>query len=505
MSRLRLAFVLGSLGLFALSVHVLNGTAASAKDKKAGDSSAASDQSSTKSTKTKKKREVKKKKGEAESQDSGGGSSSSGTGNGGGTGSGGFPPGSGGGSGGGSGSSGSSSTSGAGNSTSTPNSPPNQNSSSNKSGSSGTNKGGQGPAAAPPPQQGPNPEIVKKVMDVQNRNHEGLIAQKGIVGTGTGLDEDGNVVLNVYISGADNPQIPAQIENVAVQQVLSGPLHLYQFPVPLRQTRMPRATPIGVTAFDDTDLSSSSCAAGTLGCRLKDNKGRVYALSNNHVFAGENLTMGTDINGNPVTPGVTPIVQPSPGDDLCVIGITTDQIGVLTAFVFVDTSGLPNVVDCAIAQTTKFLVNSSTLLDGYGVPTSTTVQAFLGQKVQKYGRTTGFTKGIVNALNVAFPIAYAKGTANFVKQISVIGDGFPSLGAPGDSGSLIVDLNRNPVGLLFAGGAGLTFGNPIDDVLTSLALELDGTIGFGTGNKLSIDSSPATAIGKDGRSLPNSP
>jgi len=268
---------------------------------------------------------------------------------------------------------------------------------------------------------------------------------------------------------------------------------------------LPRATPIGVTAFDDTDLSSSSCAAGTLGCRLKDNKGRVFALSNNHVFAGENLTQGTDINGNPVTPGLTPIVQPSPGDDVCVIGITTDQIGVLTAFVFVDTNGLDNVVDCAIAQTTKFLVNTSTLLDGYGVPTSTTVDAFLGQKVQKYGRTTGFTKGIVNALNVAFPIAYANGTANFVKQIQVVGDGFPSLGAPGDSGSLIVDLNRNPVGLLFAGGGGLTFGNPINDVLTSLAAELDGTAGFGSGNKLFVDSSPATAIGKDGRSEPNSP
>ena len=125
--------------------------------------------------------------------------------------------------------------------------------------------------------------------------------------------------------------------------------------------------------------------------------------------------------------------------------------------------------------------------------------------MQKYGRTSAFTKGFVSALNVAFPIAYANGTANFVGQIEVTGIGVPSFGIPGDSGSLVVDMGKNPAGLLFAGGAGLTFLNPIDDVLKQLGAQLDTTAGFGTGNVLTVDSSPATPIGKEGRANPDSP
>jgi hypothetical protein len=140
------------------------------------------------------------------------------------------------------------------------------------------------------------------------------------------------------------------------------------------------------------------------------------------------------------------------------------------------------------------------------VPTVDVVPAFLGQKVQKYGRTTGYTRGIVTALNVAFPIAYAGGTANFVGQIQVSGDGFPSLGAPGDSGSLVVDMNHNPVALLFAGGGGLTACNPIKDVLKSLATQLVKQAGAPGDTVLVVDGTvPVIPPGKEGRGNPDSP
>jgi hypothetical protein len=354
------------------------------------------------------------------------------------------------------------------------------------------------PAAPATVDQGPNPAAVKKVIDIQNRNHAALIAQKGIVGTGTGLDEDGNVVIRVYTSGADSPTIPKTIEGIPVVEILKGPIHLYQV-TPAYQKRTLRASPIGVSAFDD--VLPGGCAAGTLGCRLADNRGNVYALSNNHVFAGENLTQGG------VKLGITAVVQPSPLDDNCVVGITSDQLGVLTAYVPVDLSATgSNLVDCAIVKTSTTLVNTSTLPDGYGVPTSTVVPAFLGQKVQKYGRTSGYTKGVVTALNVAFPIAYANGVANFVGQIEVSGDaGFASLGAPGDSGSLVVDMDRNPVALLFAGGAGLTDCNPIADVLSQLAAVLVSQAGVPAGTVLKVDGSPPTLTGKEARGTPNTP
>ena len=84
------------------------------------------------------------------------------------------------------------------------------------------------------------------------------------------------------------------------------------------------------------------------------------------------------------------------------------------------------------------------------------------------GRTTGFTTGSINAVNVDVDVCYFPLTeticfpgyeAHYVNQFSVTTG--PSFSAPGDSGSLIVTQGWNqPVGLLFAGGDGLTIANP---------------------------------------------
>jgi hypothetical protein len=188
------------------------------------------------------------------------------------------------------------------------------------------------------------------------------------------------------------------------------------------------------------------------------------------------------------------IFQPGALDANCAIP-GTNRIGELYKFIPLDFSlNSQNVIDAAIMKTDKDLVNTTTLSDGYGVPRSDTVKAFLGQKVQKYGRTTGYTKGFVSAINVSFFIAYTPGVAFFVKQIGVTGDqgGLIPFGGPGDSGSLVVDMDRRPVALLFAGGGFpiiITQCNPIDDVLA--AFEIDG---------LAVDDSEATTIGKVGSS-----
>jgi hypothetical protein len=351
-------------------------------------------------------------------------------------------------------------------------------------------------------------------MDIQNRNHAAIAGQKGVVGTFTGLDEDGNVVIKVYTTGADNPQIPKAIEGVDVLEVLTGPIHKLQTTpgAPQRQQRLGRPVPIGITAFSDTDLSATSCAAGTLGCRLRDNHGNFYALSNNHVFAGVNGTQGKDPNGLPPEipvagpfqiPG-TNIVQPAPGDDNCAIGNAPDIIGVLVAFVFIDTTSI-NFVDCAIAKTTPQLVNTSTLADGYGAPTSTTVLPFLGQKVQKYGRTSGYTTGTVTGINGIALIDFDGPKALFAREIEITGISpafFPSYGVPGDSGSLVVDMNRNPVALLHAGGGGITLCNPIRLVLAFLADELMAHPGLPQDIVLTVDDAKPTQVSKEGRANP---
>jgi hypothetical protein len=318
------------------------------------------------------------------------------------------------------------------------------------------------------------------------------------VGVGTGLDDDGNVVIRVYTSGADSPTIPAKIENVPVLEVLTGPLHPYYQSIaqPRYQMGVPRAVPIGVSAIWDPGVNGTICAAATLGCRLVDSNGNIYGLSNNHVWADE--------NNNPLG---TPAVQPSPLDDQCITGVTANTIGTLAAFVTLIFDGVtPNPCDAAIIASNRQLINTSTLSDGYGVPTSQVAQPFLGQLVQKYGRTTGYTQGTVVGVNVTTVIGYTAGVGLFNNMIDIIPtSSFANFGNPGDSGSLAVDMNRNPVGLLVGGGGGHVLHNPIGVVLQQLAVELNKQPNIPAGTTLQVDSSPATPIGKEGRPEPNLP
>jgi hypothetical protein len=363
----------------------------------------------------------------------------------------------------------------------------------------GNTAGGQAQQQPAVGQLNANHPLVKKAIDVQNRNTANLMAQKGIVGTATGLDDDDNIVIRVYTTGADSPKIPAQIENVPVLEVLTGPIHPYQVGVgvqPLYQQRIPRPCPIGITAIWDPGILGTVCAAATLGCRLVDSNGNIFGLSNNHVWADE--------NNNPLG---TPAVQPSPLDDLCITGETDNIIGTLAAFVpLIFDGSTPNPCDAAVIISNAQLINTSTLKDGYGVPTSTNVKPFLGQLVQKYGRTTGYTRGKVVGINVTATIGYNNGPCLFTDFIDIFPVApFANFGNPGDSGSLVVDMGRNPLGIVVGGGGGDAFHSPIDVVLTELTKVLiqQGTVPAGT--TLQVDSSPPTLIGKEARSTPDSP
>ena len=106
----------------------------------------------------------------------------------------------------------------------------------------------------------------------------------------------------------------------------------------------------------------------------------------------------------------------------------------------------------------------------------------IGDKVTKYGRTTGSTKGKIIGVNFTVDVGYGGGNiARFDDQI-IIDPGTFSAG--GDSGSLIVhdkstkgktvdpDVGK-PVGLLFAGSQTVTIGNPIGTVLTAFGVTVD--------------------------------
>lgn len=330
----------------------------------------------------------------------------------------------------------------------------------------------------------PADEAVKRVMGVQNAVTPEFLKQAGVVGTGTGLASNGDVVLRVYVERAGiRKNLPESVQGVQVQTVVTGKMRpFYDTPASGKQAQagvprqtspdpncddnprqfFARAVPIGVSIMSER----TGCAAGTLGCRVKDSNGNLFILSNNHVMADENSGVVGDL-----------ILQPGPLDAFtqCVDDPST-SIAELADFVPIDTTGGQNIIDAAISSTTAAEVGNATVCGGYGKPKTTTAPATLGLAVMKYGRTTNLRVAYVTALNVSVVVGYVPGPALFVQQIEFRNDltDIP-LGAPGDSGSLIVTKSsRNPVALLFAGSALVTIGNPIDDVLTAFDVTIDG-------------------------------
>jgi hypothetical protein len=242
--------------------------------------------------------------------------------------------------------------------------------------------------------------------------------------------------------------------------------------------------------------------AGTLGAWVKRGSGEEYfILSNNHVIANSNdTTLGEFIR------------QPGKADN----GTEDDRIARLTDYVrirFDNENGNgkktsssfawrawkwpanwvarmlgcpyrlvvarpnqveqphPNLVDAAVA---KVILESWVDLD---IPEIGEIEGIrdlqLGDQVQKTGRTTEHTTGMVEVVGSSSVVDYGpgKGNATFQDQIVVRGDS-GDFSAPGDSGSAIITEDGFLGGLLFAGGSGVTIANKISHVVSLLGVRL---------------------------------
>lgn len=224
--------------------------------------------------------------------------------------------------------------------------------------------------------------------------------------------------------------------------------------------------------------------AGTLGCLVRRGSD-IFILSNNHVLAAINQGNAGD-----------PILQPGPYDG----GTPSDQIAVLSEWIplrfeteepecniataaaaimnaiaqatgsqhrlqAVRQAPAINQVDCAIARVlSPDLVRYDIL--NIGIPKGMR-EATLGMSVQKMGRTTGYTRGRIQQIDVTVQVDYNGRKAIFEGQFMAEG-----MSAGGDSGSLVLDEEGYAVGLLFAGSELATLINPIQLVLQALNIEL---------------------------------
>jgi hypothetical protein len=298
-----------------------------------------------------------------------------------------------------------------------------------------------------------------------------------VVAVGIGYKTVGNVRTNEIcvvvsvikklplIQLPESARVPTVLGSVPTDVVETGVIFALQDP----KDKMRPARP-GIS------IGHYQITAGTLGCLVQRN-GQVFILSNNHVLANSNNAQLGDA-----------ILQPGPADG----GTSADQIGTLEQFVPVGFGispgcgcspfglirsllGIPkpqvnepgnNTVDCAIARPLSAdLVNPDILNIGIpaGVGTAT-----LGTPVQKSGRTTGHTTDQITQIDVTVSVNYGGTNIAVFKNQLMAG----AMSQGGDSGSAVLDMDKQVVGLLFAGSASTTIMNPIQFVLDALQVQV---------------------------------
>jgi len=200
---------------------------------------------------------------------------------------------------------------------------------------------------------------------------------------------------------------------------------------------------------------------GTFGClvRKKDDDETLYILSNSHVLADE----GTGAVGDRV-------IQPGKYDGGAAPGDVIAELSQWIPFQFTST-GYPNTVDASIAKVkNKASVTSAIRL--IGVPTGASNRVRRGMRVQKTGRTTDYTQGIIQDINYRMALNYKKpggGSGRVGLQDLVLCTRFTD---GGDSGSAVLDMNKRIVGLHFAGSPSSSIFNKINNVLTQLDIDV---------------------------------
>lgn len=294
---------------------------------------------------------------------------------------------------------------------------------------------------------------------------ESLTAGTGLWWLGLGITRDTSGGYRLAVRVTDTRQVPELLRRLAAEAhdeldaFSTGDIRtLGRFtPEELQERHRP--------LVPGCSVGHTNVTAGTLGGFVRID-GVAHALSNSHVLADSGAANTGDA-----------VVQPGPADDGAA---PADIVGTLTDMVPLHT-GRANVVDAAIARIREETGYDPAAYPGGRINGTTDDPS---PHVAKLGRTTGHTRGRITAFEVdGLRVAFSSGELEFDNQIEIAGEtgGFSD---GGDSGSLIWDEDeRAALGLLFAGsqsggpnGSGLTYANPIREVLEALGAEL---VGYG--------------------------
>lgn len=206
-----------------------------------------------------------------------------------------------------------------------------------------------------------------------------------------------------------------------------------------------------------------NCTAGSLGFfaqRLSDSA--IGFVSNNHVIADcDHGKSGDDI------------LHPAPMDR----GDRSKDVVADLAGGYPRLQKNGAVVDAAFALLRAGVTYDPSPIGSAVKLQSLLVPLFKQREVLKFGRSTGLTRGRITAfalqnLDINYPAL--RTAIRFDRQIEIAPVGDKCFSEPGDSGSLVVNPDGHPIGLLFAANrdGSFAYANPIADVLRELDVRL---------------------------------
>lgn len=223
----------------------------------------------------------------------------------------------------------------------------------------------------------------------------------------------------------------------------------------------------GSSGGNANDSVNGRCCSATLGSLLVGGT-KKYILSNNHVIGDLGHAQPGD-----------PICQPGLVDTHCVPKRIVAQFTLASPFT--------DNVDAAIAELIDGTMDPKGEILGIGLPSSQGVDPIGEMAVQKSGRSTNVTHGTIQSYNANIKVNYndaCRGAlttpVSFTNQIVIVSKDATPFSDNGDSGSLVMTEDRQPVGLLFSSSPTLTAANPIKEVLDRLSAKLGATLRFQT-------------------------
>jgi len=281
---------------------------------------------------------------------------------------------------------------------------------------------------------------VWTAKDVRERYEDLLINLPGVVGVTANPTH--RIILLVkspeYIDATPNV-----IDGIPVEKVVVGDMRALASPASRGRVR---------PLVGGISISPPELIAGTLGVITDDE----VMLTNAHVAA-------VNYRLRKFYPKNTKIYQPGWLDG----GRDNDVVGELLLYTKIDTKEKCEVdgATCSILpgiQYKKMEIMGIGEVDGWEIPK-------VGQEVRKVGRTTGLVSSIVMAVDATVKIGgYPWGYTVFRDCIITV----PAIGAPGDSGSVLVSQENHLAGLLFGGSDSATAACRMDHVISELGISL---------------------------------